>query len=215
MPLTLWLVPYEDNPFTKTARELISDTVPRNFLSAQDTRSFTPHVALTGDIDGEKGLSGKSPQAWLDSLDFSGFKASKNEVVLELDTLEADDSVERKMNIAVKGNDNLRHLAAICRQQAGVSASEEKAQAWAKNEFHPYFPLLIAKVPTRDVRNKVALIEMKIGFAIGDLFACCGGTLCMGGRMVLVDTSLPVEQWKPVAGRDTPWVMWRATKNLI
>ncbi len=55
----------------------------------------------------------------------------------------------------------------------------------------------------------------KIGFAIGDIFACCGGTLCMGGYLVLVDTNKPIKEWQPVAKREVPWVMWRATHNLI
>jgi hypothetical protein len=169
-----------------------------------------PHVPLTSDVD----LGGKSSQEWLDSIKLPDFKAEHNEVVVELDTVEADDDFYRKMNISVKDNDNLKKLAAVCRRD-GVSKDEEKAQAWARNDFHPCLTLLFADLPTRNVANKIALIEMKIGFAIGDIFACCGGTLCMGGHLVLVDTSKPMDQWKAIAKRETPWVMWRATRNLI
>ena len=214
MILSLWLVPHEGNPFTKTVQELISDTVPRNFLTSEETHSFAPHVTVISDIDSETALGGKSPQEWLDSLQFPNFNAQSNEVVLELDTVEAEDDFYRKMNIALKNNTNLRELAALCRQK-GVLESEEKAHAWSQNEFRPYLGLLYADVPTQDVARKVPLIEMKIGFAIGDIFACCGGTLCMGGELVLVDTSRPVDQWKTIANRETPWAMWKATKNLI
>lgn len=63
--------------------------------------------------------------------------------------------------------------------------------------------------------GKVPLIEMKIGFAFGDIFACCGGALCLGSWIVLVDTSKPVKEWKTVAKRETPWAVWRATRALL
>ena len=213
MSLSLWVVPREGNPFTKTMQELINDTVPRQFLSEKDYKIFTPHVTITSEID-ENSFGGKSAQEWLDSIQLPEFKAEFDEAIVELDTLEAEDEYFRKMNIALKDNANLRKLAAVCRG-AGVSGGEEKAQAWAQNEYRPHFSLLYADTPVREVQAKIALIEMKIGFAIGDLFACCGGTLCMGGHLVLVDTSKPIEEWKPVARRETPWLMWRATKNLI
>ncbi|KAK5168399.1 uncharacterized protein LTR77_006969 [Saxophila tyrrhenica] len=212
MPMSLWLIPHSGNPFTKAFQELISDTIPRNF--SQKSHIVSPHVELTSDIDLEKAASGKSPQEWLDGLQLPDFKAEFNEVVVTLDEVEADDAVERKMSISVKEDGNLQGLAAVCRRD-GTSASEEEAQAWAKKEFKPYFGLLHADVPTDEVKKKIPLVEMKIGFAIGDIFACCGGTLCMGGYLVLVDMSKPVDEWETVAKRETPWVMWRATHNLI
>jgi hypothetical protein len=194
MSMSLWLVPREGNPFTKAVQELISDEVPKQFDQGKQT--VGPHVTLTSDVD----TGGKSPQEWLDNITFPDFKAEHNEVVLELDTVEADDDFYRKMNISVKDNDNLKKLAKACN---------------VSTDFHPCLTLLFADLPTRDVANKIALIEMKIGFAIGDIFACCGGTLCMGGHLVLVDTSKPMDQWKAVAKRETPWVMWRATRNLL
>ncbi len=211
MPLSLWLVPHDGNPFTKTFLELISDTVPRNFLSPQDIHSFSPHVTLTSDFELQ---NGKTPQEWLDALQLPEFKAEFNEVHLYLDTLQAEDPFFRKMNISVNDNDNLKKLATACRRQV-TGDSEENAQKWAESEYQPHLSLLYADVPTKDVQGKIPLIEMKIGFALGDLFACCGGTLCMGGHMVVVDTSKPVADWKPIAKRETPWVMWRATRNLM
>lgn len=208
MPQSLWLVPHDGNPFTKTVQELISDTVPRNFVSPQDIKSFQPHVVLISDIDGE------NDQAWLDKLDLPPFKKEHDEVLLELDTVEADDEPDRKMNISVKDNANLTKLAASCKAQA-TSQDAEKAQAWAQHDYHPCLSLLHADVPTRDVKGKVPLIEMKIGFAFGDLFACCGGMLCGGGHLALVDTSKSIDQAKIVAKRETPWAVWRATRNLI
>ena len=212
MAMSLWLVPREQNPFTTTMQELISDTVPRNFT--QQTYNFTTHVLVTSDIYSQKTLGDKSAQEWLDSIELPAFKAEHDEVVLTLDTVEAEDDFYRKMNISVKDDVNLKKLAVVCRQ-AATSGGEEKAQAWAQQEYRPCFPLLYGDIPTKESQGKVPLIEMKIGFAIGDIFACCGGTLCMGGFLVLVDTSKPIDQWEPIAKRETPWTMWRATHNLI
>ena len=216
MGLSLWIIPREKNPFTTTIEEMISDTVPRQFLDVKETEKhkFFPHVNLFSDIDPENGLGGKSPQEWLDGLRLPDFKAEVSEVVLTLDMVEADDAFAKKMSISILDDDNLKKLAAACKQQSSLD-SEDKAQAWARSEFKPYFALLCADVPTRDVKPKIPLIEMKLGFAIGDIFACCGGTLCMGGHLALVDTSKPTDEWTPIAKRETKWVMWRATHNLI
>lgn len=209
--LSLWLVPKETSPFTKTAQELISETVPRNFVADNDIQHFPPHVTVTGELDADKAFGGKSPQEWLDGLDFSSYQPEKNEVLLELDTVEAEESFFRKMNIALKDNANLRKVSGQCRKEAGLD------EAWSKNEYRPHLSLFYGDIPTQQVKSKVPLIEMKIGFAFGDLFACCGGALCLGGYMVVVDTRKPIQEWHEaiVAKRETPWAMWRATRNLI
>ena len=97
----------------------------------------------------------------------------------------------------------------MCRREAGLE------EEFAQKEYRPHFSLLYADVPTKDVKAKIPLIEMKIGFALGDLFACCGGTLCMGGNIVLVDTRKEIEEWSVIAKRETPWAMWRATRGLL
>ena len=212
MAMSLWLVPHEGNPFTKSMKEFIATEVPKQF--EQDKQVVGVKVTLTPDVDIEKISGGKSAQEWLDSIQFPEFHSEHNEVVIELDEFRADDDYYRKMNISVKGNDNLKKLAAVCRR-AAVSQDEEKAQTWAQNQFDPSLTVLYADIPAKEVSNKIALIEMKLGFAIGDIFACCGGTLCMGGHLVLVDTSKPMDQWTPVAKRETPWIMWRASRGLL
>ncbi|SMR45301.1 unnamed protein product [Zymoseptoria tritici ST99CH_3D1] len=211
MPLSLWFMVKQGNPFEKTSQELISTTIPNLLLPADQIRPFPPHITITSGI--ELPSSGKSPQEWLDSIDCTPYSPQQNEVLLELDELVAEDPSFRKCNIALKENANLRSFAATCRKAAGF----EDAEAWARDEYRPHFSLLYADIPTKEVRAKLALIEMKIGFAVGDLFACCGGALCLGGSMVLVDTGRPVVEWKDsiVATRETPFTMWRVTKALV
>ena len=212
MAMSLWLVPHDGNPFTKSMKDFIANEVPKQF--DQGNQVVGVKITLTPDVDLEKMSGGKSAQEWLDSIEFPEFHSEHNEVVLELDEFRADDDYYRKMNISVKDNDNLKKLAAVCRR-AAVSQDEEKAQTWAQNQFDPCLTVLYADIPAKEVSNKIALIEMKLGFAIGDIFACCGGTLCMGGQLVLVDTSKPMDQWTAVAKRETPWIMWRASRGLL
>lgn len=204
MTLSLWFLPRQTSPFTKTAQELIAE-IGQIFLSASEVQSFPPHVTITSGITLP---DGKSPQEWIDALDCSAYQAERNEVILELLELQAEDPFFRKCNIALKEDANLREFATKCRQAAGL---EDLGK-----EYRPHFSLFYGEVPTKDVQNKLPLIEMKVGFGIGDLFACCGGALCLGGEMVLVDTSKPITEWKDaiVAKRETPWAMWRASKQL-
>jgi 2',3'-cyclic-nucleotide 3'-phosphodiesterase len=164
MGWSLWLIPLENSPFTRTARELIDDTVPRNFQTPEKIQRFDPHVTITSDIDFEKIANGKSPKEWLDQLELPNFRAEHDEVLLELDTVEAEDPFFRKMNVALKDNDNLKKLAAVCREK-GVGVNQGKAQEWAQKEYRPHMSLFYGDVPTQDVKSKVPLIEMKIGFA--------------------------------------------------
>ena len=151
--ISLWLVPDEKSPFTKTAQELISDTVPRNFVSQDEINHFPPHVTVTGELDADKAFGGKSPQEWLDSIDFSAYKAWQKEVVLELDTVEAEDPFFRKMNIALKENDDVRQVSAVSRRAAGLD------EAWSKNEYRPHLSLFYGDVPTQQVKAKTIQLE--------------------------------------------------------
>lgn len=226
MPASLWLVPHTDNPFDKEVQELIADTIPGNFSkSLKERHKFITHVTLTSDIDPAKTFeaAGQSPQEWLDGLSLPVFRKEHDEVTLELDHVEAGDPFFRKLVIEVNQNKNLTKLAARCRRDAVLTpsadgkdgdANEQTAQKWAETEYLPHMSLMYADLPTKDVKNKLALIELQIGYGLGSLFACCGGTFCFGGNLVLVDTSKPISEWKPIAQRETPWVNWRMSRNL-
>lgn len=221
MSVSLWLVPCEDHPFTKALQELVSDTVPSKVESTSKIPHFVPHVTLVSDIDPKKTYEcqGKSAQEWLDSLQLPEPKNENEEVHLELYGLEAGDDYFRKLYVTISKQDNLKELAALCRQQGILRETEDRvsestARFWAENEYAPHMSLMYGEVPYEVVKKKTALIEMHIGFTFGDLFACCGGALCLGGSIVLMDTSKPVEEWIPVAQRETPWIMWKMNRDL-
>ncbi|OAP63320.1 hypothetical protein AYL99_02547 [Fonsecaea erecta] len=212
---SLWLVAKrDDEPFNKSMKELIGSTLPSDFPHAPK-RNFIPHVTITSDIEPSKTYgAASSPQEWLDSLTLPEFKKEANEVNIELEELEAGDPFFKKVTLRAAKDANLLKLAAACRQQ-GLQLSEAEAKSWAENEYLPHLSLFYGDIPRSDVQKKISLIELQLGFEFGSLFDCCGGTLSMGAKLVLVDTSKPLEEWSPIAERECPWVMWKMAKGLL
>ncbi|KAK5455926.1 hypothetical protein LTS15_005244 [Exophiala xenobiotica] len=216
MHSSLWLIaPSDDHAFNKCLKDLIGSTLPSDFPHAPKN-NFIPHVTITSDIDPSK-TYGSAPQEWLNSLTLPEFKRESNEVIIELEELEAGDPFFKKVTLRAKKDANLVKLAAKCRQQGlGLEVSDEsEAQKWAENEYLPHLSLFYGDIPKDEVQKKIGLIELQLGFELGSLFDCCGGTLAMGAKLVLVDTSTAVAEWKPIAERECPWVMWRMARGLL
>ncbi|KIW21068.1 hypothetical protein PV08_01647 [Exophiala spinifera] len=213
MHSSLWLIaPSDEHAFNRSLKDLISSTLPSDFPHAPKN-NFVPHVTITSDVDPAK-TYGSSPQEWLDSLALPDFKRETDEVTIELEQLEAGEAFFKKVTIRARKDGNLVKLAAACRRQA-LAVSEGEAQKWAEHEYLPHLSLFYGDVPKDDVQKKLGLIELQLGFELGSLFDCCGGTLAMGAKLVLVDTSKPINEWKPMAVRECPWVMWRMAKGLV
>jgi len=213
MHSSLWLIaPSDDHAFNKSLKELIGSTLPSDFPHAPKN-NFIPHVTITSDVDPSK-TYGSKPQEWLDSLALPEFKREANEVIIELEELEAGEPFFKKITLRAKKDANFVELAAKCRQQ-GLNLSESEAQKWAENEYLPHLSLFYGDIPKDEVQKKIGLIELQLGFELGSLFDCCGGTLAMGAKLVLLDTSRAIEEWKPIAERECPWVMWRMAKGLL
>ncbi|KAI1612606.1 2',3'-cyclic-nucleotide 3'-phosphodiesterase [Exophiala viscosa] len=213
MHSSLWLIPPSaDNPFNKSIQDLITNTLPSDFPHAPKN-NFIPHVTITSDVDPAKTYESK-PQEWLDSLTLPEFKRESNEVIVELEELEAGEPFFKKVTLRAKKDDNLIKVAAACRRQ-GLSISEDEASQWAEKDYLPHLSLFYGDIPQDEVQKKIGLIELQLGFELGSLFDCCGGTLAMGGKLVLVDTGKSIEEWKPIAERECPWVMWRMAKGLV
>ena len=194
-------------------KELILDTIPTNFPKAPKHK-FIPHITVTSDIDPAKTYE-SSPQEWLDKLELpEDMKKEFKEATIELEAVEAGEPFFKKVTIRAKKDANLVKLAAKCRRQ-GLQIPESEAQQWAEKEYLPHLSLLYADLPKDDVQKKVPMIELQIGWEFGGLFDCCGGTLCMGAKLVLVDTGKEVNDWNVIAERDVPWVRWTMARSLI
>lgn len=213
---SLWLIPpSDDNPFNKSLQELITDTLPSDFPDAPK-HPFIPHVTISSDIEPAETYASSSPQQWLDNLSLPHtLKKEVNEVIIELETLEAGEPFFKKCTLQAGKDTNLLHLAATCRQQCIPRLSEHQAQTWAETEYLPHLSLFYGDVPVAEVRRKLPMIETQLGFEIGSLFDCCGGSLAMGARLVLVDTAKDIEEWRVMAQRECPWVVWRMAKGLV
>lgn len=211
---SLWLIcPSDGNAFNRSLKDLISTTLPSDFPHAPKN-NFIPHVTITSDIDPSRTYGNSSPQEWLDSLTLPAFKKEKDEVVIELEELEAGEAFFKKVTLRARKDGNLLKLASACREQA-LALSQSDAQAWAEKEYLPHLSLFYGDVPRADVQKKISLIELQLGFEIGSLFDCCGGTLAMGAKLVLVDTSQEVKDWTVIAERTCPWAIWTMAKGLL
>ncbi|KIW63161.1 hypothetical protein PV04_10029 [Phialophora macrospora] len=212
---SLWLIaPNDDHPFNKSLKDLIGGTLPSDFPHTPKN-NFIPHVTVTSEIDPAKTYErSSSPQEWLDSLVLPEFQREKNEVVLELEQLEAGEPFFKKVTLRAKKDANLVKFASKCREQ-GLLLSESEAQKWAENDYLPHLSLFYGDIPTSEVQKKIGLIELQLGFEFGSLFDCCGGTLAMGAKLVLVDTSKEIKDWVPIAQRDCPWVIWTMSRGLL
>ncbi|KIV83757.1 hypothetical protein PV11_05752 [Exophiala sideris] len=215
MHSSLWLIPpCADHPFNKSIQDLITNTLPSDFPHAPKN-NFIPHVTITSDVDPATTYgSSSSPQEWLDSLALPEFKRESNEVIIELEELEAGEPFFKKVTLRAKKDANLVSLAAACRRQ-GVCISEDEASQWAEKDYLPHLSLFYGEILKDEVQKKIGLIELQLGFELGSLFDCCGGTLAMGAKLVLVDTGKSIDGWQPIAERECPWVMWRMAKGLV
>lgn len=212
---SLWLiVPQPEHPFNKSLNDLMHDTIKSDF-STYKLEKFTPHVTLTSDIEPSTYSSG-SAQEWLDGLDLDlDFKKELNEVHIELELLEAGNSYFKKLYLRAGKDENLVKLAAKAREQTGKGISEDEARKWAENEYLPHLSLMYSDVGEDVVQKKLGLVELQLGWEFGSLFACCGGQLAGGAKIVLVDTSGEVAGWKVLAERQAPWVAWKIARGLI
>jgi hypothetical protein len=195
-------------------KDLIGSTLPSDFPHAPKN-NFIPHVTVTSEIDPAKTYDkASSPQEWLDNLTLPEFKKEKNEVIIELEELEAGEPFFKKVTLRARKDANLLKFASKCREQALV-LSESEAQKWAETEYLPHLSLFYGDIPKGDVQKKIGLIELQLGFEFGSLFDCCGGTLAMGAKLVLVDTGKEIKDWTAIAERSLPWVIWTMARGLL
>ncbi|KAK5095955.1 DNA replication initiation factor cdc45 [Lithohypha guttulata] len=212
---SLWVIPpRDDHPFNKSLLSLIQETIPSDFPRVPKSNfKFLPHVTVTSEIS--PSTYGSDAQSWLDNLSLpTEFQKEKVEPTIELEEIEVGDVFFRKLTLRAKKDENLVKLASVCRSQ-GLGVSDEEGKKWAESEYAPHLSLMYADLERAEVQKKVGLVELQLGWEFGSLFDCCGGTLAMGGRLVLVDTSGDVEGWKVLASRECNWMRWTMARGLI
>jgi 2',3'-cyclic-nucleotide 3'-phosphodiesterase len=183
---SLWLLPPADHPLTQVLSALIAKTSSKFNSGIR----FIPHVTLTSEIS--PSTYGSDPQAWLDSLHL----LSGNDVQVEFQGLGSEDVLVRKLYIKCGKTEGLKQLARLSRQQVDGFEEEGKANDWMEERYMPHLSLMYHDCAPVDVQGLASLDILSVNLE-GD--GQLGGWV--GGRVVLVPTDGPIDQWAPIAKR--------------
>jgi 2',3'-cyclic-nucleotide 3'-phosphodiesterase len=188
---SLWLLPPKSHPLNEILSGLINQTSSR-FSSPH---RFVPHVTLTSELS--PSAYSADPQTWLDSLQLP----PQSSVQVKFEKLASEDVFVRKLYIKCSKTDGLKRLAAMCRLKVEGFEEEDKAVNWATEKYNPHLSLLYHDCPVviAEELSRVAELVQKVGVVMGKSGDLAGWT---GGRLVLVPTDRPIDQWSPVAERD-------------
>ncbi|KAF2120901.1 2',3'-cyclic-nucleotide 3'-phosphodiesteras-like protein [Lophiotrema nucula] len=188
---SLWLLPPPSSPLNSLLTSLIAQT-SSHFSSPH---LFIPHVTLTSSISPSTYAS--DPQAWLDSLPLP----PSSSVSVTFGELESRDIFVQKLFILVK-KDGVKELGKVCRRV--VNGYDDKdglgAEKWAEDEYMSHLSLLYHDCPVLSPPD-ISTIEnlvLKAGVSLEGKGELGGWT---GGKVVLVATDKPIEDWAPIAER--------------
>jgi 2',3'-cyclic-nucleotide 3'-phosphodiesterase len=188
---SLWLLPPASHPLNAK----LSTLIRRSKAHFASTHLFLPHITLTSDID--PAVYGADPQAWLDALHLP----AAEHVVVRFTNLASEDVYVRKLYIACRKLDGLCELAAACRREVKGFDEEEKAQGWVKEKYAPHASLLYHDcAPIK--ADGLALVEewaKEVGVELAGQGESEGWN---GGRVLIVPTQRPIEEWVPLAERN-------------
>lgn len=120
---------------------------------------------------------------------------------MKFEKLASEDVFVRKLYIKCEKAEGLKKLALVCRREVEGFGEGDKAGQWAAEKYNPHLSLLYHDCPPVDEEGlaEVEKLAQKVDVSIagkGDL----GGW--RGGRLALVPTDKPIEQWSPIAERD-------------
>ncbi|EMD91679.1 hypothetical protein COCC4DRAFT_129358 [Bipolaris maydis ATCC 48331] len=184
---SLWLLPPSNHPLGKVLPALI-DKTSKQFGSPH---RFLPHVTLTSEI--LPSTHGSDGQAWLDSLDLD---VGKGEVRVNFKCLDSEDYFFRKLYIKCQVDDGLKKLAGQCRRHVEGFSDEKKAEQWANESYMPHLSLMYHDCPAIDAKGLSSVDMTEV-----ELEGSSQMSGWVGGRVVLVPTDKPIDQWVPIAER--------------
>jgi 2',3'-cyclic-nucleotide 3'-phosphodiesterase len=185
---SLWLLPPKSHPLNS----ILSDSIEQTSSRFDSPHRFIPHVTITSEISASTYSS--DPQSWLESLKMPFART----VQVQFEELASENVFVRKLYIKCMKADGLEKLAVVCRQQVEGFEDVNKAEAWASDKYNPHLSLLYHDCPVvgAEEMSKVKDQVTKAGLSLvgeGNL----GGWI--GGRVVLVPTDKPIDQWTPLA----------------
>jgi len=186
---SLWLLPPQSHPLNSKLPTLI-DRTSSHFGSAH---RFLPHITLTSEISAS--AHSPDPQAWLDALEIP----LNDTIAVKFHHLASEDVFFRKLYVKCEKGEGLRKLAALSRREV-EGFEEEVAAKWAAETYNPHLSLLYHDNLPVNARglDEVEKLAQSVGVDVTGQSDSGGWT---GGRLVLVPTDKPVDQWIPIAER--------------
>ncbi|OAL50379.1 2',3'-cyclic-nucleotide 3'-phosphodiesterase [Pyrenochaeta sp. DS3sAY3a] len=187
---SLWLLPPIGHPLNDLLPTLIDQT-SSHFNSPH---RFLPHVTLTSDIS--PSLYSQDAQAWLNSLQLP----TKSDISVQFEALGSEDVFFRKLYIKCEKNDGIKQLGKMCRTFVKGFEENEAAHEWVETSYTPHLSLLYHDCPQVDADGLLVVerLAKDVGIAFqGEITP----NTWEGGRVVLVPTDKPINQWNPIAER--------------
>lgn len=131
-------------------------------------------------------------------------------IVVDLTTLEAGEAFFKKLTLRVaKPNAPLEKLAIACRAQGVCSGDFERAREWERMEYEPHLSVMYADMPLKEADKKIPALLQDFDRAKAIFKPARDGTVAVSGSVVLVPTDREIDQWKPIARREVPGLVWK------
>ncbi|EPS45712.1 hypothetical protein H072_284 [Dactylellina haptotyla CBS 200.50] len=199
---SLWLLP-PPGPLCEVLKKLISTTLPKRIPDA--VPDFQPHITIS---------SGLSPTSQSDFQAFlSSFPIGSLRPHVQFKRLRYGTAFWTKITLELHKSDSLKQLAVICRPFVTPGVTEEQARDWVEKYttpaesgeqgFIPHLSLVYWEPDIRDekyddvrvgVRSDVYDSGLKLEEGLMEEIAEMGGWV--GGKLVIVDTTRDVSEWK-------------------
>ncbi|KAK9458398.1 2',3'-cyclic-nucleotide 3'-phosphodiesterase [Dipodascopsis uninucleata] len=190
---SLWLSPPDNSPLFRALQDLIDNISEDCFGGAAP--KFMPHVTLTSQISVE--LNPK------EVVDHASKVISVSDLRIEIADLDYGPIYTKKAFLRIKKTNGLLELAEDSRRVFtylptldSAADAEDLAKEWIQFEYDPHISLVYWQEPDLDDDVKSYIED-----ALKELFANTQGSW-NGGKVRLVDTSLPVDSWVVLAESD-------------
>ncbi|KAI5805929.1 2',3'-cyclic-nucleotide 3'-phosphodiesterase [Geopyxis carbonaria] len=197
---SLWLIPHPTSPLHAALSTLISRTLPAHFTPSPIAHtSFTPHLTLTSLV----------PTTPATAHQIHSIKLPEAAPVVRFSSLEAGEKFFTKLTLQVQKDPALVALAVACRAEFVTGGNRKEAERWGREAYVPHVSLVYHEEEREAVAARIeglseAVREAGIltgAEAEGEMKGeeWMGGW--KGGRLVLVNTSAPLEEWRILAER--------------
>ncbi|PSK37488.1 hypothetical protein B9Z65_2230 [Elsinoe australis] len=194
----------------KDREEADSAAAEKRALEAGNLEPATTTTTAASDPEKAAEQAAEQPEAPKGEENKASIPAKPVEV--NLYELEAGEPFFKKLTLrAKKPCPGLSELAVAVRAQGCYSGDVETAKSWEKDEYLPHLSLLYADVTREEAQKKIPGVLQDLVRAKAILKPARDGTVAKGGSIVLVTTDREIQEWKPIASRQLPEVVWKWT----